>query len=329
MRVGDCDPAYPALNYIADYIELNKEQRYWLAWLYGCTYCAPTAWYILNEFPDYENVNVERLQRWWNDNKRSLVFQTDRRYVQNTDKFIQMFKSYKLLVGDRQAENFEFFKTGGYATPQIRYDAVYKFTKQLYYFGRFSLFNYLEALTNLTDLKMDASSLYLREAESCRNGLCYVHDLNDMVTKHHKPSKVPINYDTLQGRLIDLYNELSNENPDIPVSYFNIETCLCAFKKLFWNTRYLGYYIDRQQEEILTMQRNVSQGVDWDILWDFREHYFQPFWLGEKHHWNGIRKDRMEIFSKTGLFAKQGEEKPLMQYKKKVELKKIGEMYVH
>ena len=73
MAVGDIDPQNLALRYICNRFELNLEQRYWLAFLFGCTYCAPTVYYIYNEFPDFENVDVDRLERWWQENKKKCL----------------------------------------------------------------------------------------------------------------------------------------------------------------------------------------------------------------------------------------------------------------
>lgn len=291
---GDCDPAYPALNYIADRFELNIEQRYWISFLYGCTYCVPTVYYIYNEFPDYENVDVKRLQNWWDNNKQRLFFQTDRVKIKNFNQFVDVFKSYKELMGTNQHAAISRFKT---------YDELYKFLGRIYQFGRFSLFNYIETLYELTPTKFEATELNLKEAESCRNGLCYVFDKTHYVTMHHKESERPINYEELQRDLKTLYDELKKSFPQIPVTYYKIETALCAYKKLFWKTRYLYYYIDRLQEEIQTMQKNVPEGVDWSVLWDFRDEYFANDLLGEHHGWHGIRKERMNIFANYGAFV--------------------------
>ncbi len=56
----DIDPSNDCLRYISDRFELNIEQRYWLAFLFGTCYSATTVYYIYNEFPDFENVDVER-----------------------------------------------------------------------------------------------------------------------------------------------------------------------------------------------------------------------------------------------------------------------------
>ena len=68
VEIKDCDPAYLGLKYIAERFELNMEQKFWLAFLYACCYCVPTVYYIYNEFPDYENVSIKRLENWWKIN---------------------------------------------------------------------------------------------------------------------------------------------------------------------------------------------------------------------------------------------------------------------
>jgi hypothetical protein len=51
-----------------------------------------------------------------------------------------------------------------------------------------------------------------------------------------------------------------------------METCLCSFKKIFreHHGRYLGYYLDRQAEEIKMAQGDNWFGIDWDVLWQAR-----------------------------------------------------------
>jgi len=311
---GDCDPSYPALNYICDRFELNKEQRYWIAFLYGCTYCVPTTYYIYNEFPDFENVSVERLQRWWNENKHRLLFQTDRAKIKNFDIFVKIFESYRDFIGSGTQEE-RFAKITDYNDVKI------------YYFGRFSLYNYMESLHELCGLDNLPSGLNLKEAESSRNGLCYALGADEWITIHHQKSKEKINYLILHSALRSMKWLLEEENPDLEVNLWNMETVLCAYKKLFWGSRYFGYYIDRMMEEIITMERNVPEGVDWDVLWDFREEFFIPELLGELHDWRGIRKDRMKLVIETSTILKPLEVLPNTTFKRKVQFTKVGDVY--
>ena len=320
---GDCDPAYPALNYICDRFELNREQRYWVAFLYATNYCVPTTFYIYNEFPDFENIDINRMETWWKNNKSKLYFQSDRVKVKNFNKFIESVSSYQQLIGNRTQHQFFMRLTTG--DREINYLAVYEEAKKIYYFGRFSLFNYLEALYNLTNLDIEPTSLDLSDAESCRNGLCYALKEDNMVTLHHARSLKQIDYNLLNNKLIQLKMELTQGNPDIYVTFWNIETVLCAYKKLFWKKRYLGYYIDRMQEEINIMQKAIPIGICWQVLWDFRNEFFNDSLLGEKQLWSGIRKNRLTFFDKTGRFIERDNFEK--KYKDRVVFKKIGEIY--
>lgn len=329
MYYGDCDPAYPALNYVSDRLELTLEQRYWLSFLYGTNYCVPTTYYIFNEFPDYKNVDLNRLQRWWNNNRHKTFFQVDRRRVKNYNLFVKVFESYKGIMGDSQKETFN--KYLRINDLKERYNKVYKLCDNIYYFGRFSLFNYLETLNELTDLKMVPDSLDFKQAESSRNGMCYVCNKDDWVTLHKKKPKKPIDYEYLQEKLDKIMLELKKENPEIDVNYWNIETVLCAYKKLFWKTRYFGYYIDRQMEEIIQLERMVDKGVNWNIFWDFRKEFFIPQLLGEGRGWNvmsswiGIRSNMMNMFTRTGKLMFKV--LPVIDYNRKVKFNSIGDIY--
>ncbi len=61
LKYDDCDPAVWATNYLNNRYEHNDEQKLWLCWLYGNTYYLPTAWVLMNEFPDYELATVDRM----------------------------------------------------------------------------------------------------------------------------------------------------------------------------------------------------------------------------------------------------------------------------
>lgn len=321
MIIGDCDPAYPALNYLADRFELNAEQRYWIAWLYACCYCVPTVYYIYNEFPDYENVDTRRLEQWWRNNKHKTLFQTDRAKVKNFNKIVDMYESYRSYVSDSQQLCFESMIT---SNPRESYDKIYKFAEQFFYFGRYSLFLYLESLYNLTGLPIQVTGLNLVEAKSSRNGLCYALGVNDLIIYKDEKTLSKKDYEFLTEELDKLVYELAEENKNLPITYWNIETSLCAYKKLYWNTRYLGYYIDRLQEEIIKMEHLVPEGVDWSIMWDFRKEYFNRKDLGELNGWNGIRSQMMGHYKHNKLELTNFDSRP---YKNKVIFNSIGNIY--
>ena len=273
VALGDLDPQYPALRYVAARFELNTEQRYWLAWLFATTYCVPTAFYMYNEFPDYENVDVARLARWWGANRARCLFQSDRLRVKTTNQFVPAFESYRALAQPTQ----EAWWYGCRAPrPDASYDAAFAQAGQLWQFGRYSLFLYLEAVAALTGFPMVPTGLDLRHAESSRNGLCYALGLDGWLTGHDygRTTLAAGELRALQARFPAVLAAAQERAPGSTV--WSVETSLCAFKKLQRGTRWLGYYVARQAEEIRKMERAVPEGVCWDVLWDFRRGHFAP-----------------------------------------------------
>lgn len=297
LRIGDCDPQYPALCYLADRFELNIEQRYWLAFLFSCCYAVPTVYYMYNEFPDYSTVNVNRLQRWWTQNKALCLFQTDRLRIKTGDQFVPTFQSYASVVGPSQAIKFQSFRrTSAVATYQAAYEEMNKVKN----FGRFTMFLYLEAVARLTGFNMIPQGLDIRNSKSSRNGLLYVLGLDDLIDTEPPKSTCLALERQFQALVTHLRaNSRIKQHTDV----WNTETTLCAFKKLVRGTRYLGYYINRQADEITTMQQRVVSGVDWSVLWDHRAEHFQPQWLREKNETHRDRRgtsDRKNHDSEAG-----------------------------
>ena len=314
MRMDEIDPAAPMLKYIAKALSLDRDQRFWLAYLYSTCYSAPTAFYMLVNLPRVQELTKESVKVWWIKHKDRLVFETDRLRVKTQNQFPRMLMNYKALVGRSDGYFFDSLQKG---SPEQTYDYLYGYlSKNLYYFGRYSLFMYLETIYNLTDLPIWATGLNLKEALSSRNGLCFLLGLDEWV-RHASDSKENLTkeqYAYLQQKLTELFEGLRSKFPSVPTTYWNLETSLCAYKKLFFKTRYVGYYIDRQLEEILKMQKLSPIGADWSLLRCFRREHFDHRALGELNDWRGIRKERMGYFLATGRFSEY-EDLPSKDYR--------------
>lgn len=277
MKIGDVDPSYAMLRYVCDRFELNVEQRFWLAFLYATCYCGPTVYYVYNEFPDFENVDEDRLERWWDQNKSKLYFQTDRRRIRSNNQFCDVFRSYRKKVGGiSQQSLFNTFKSplGAHHTYENAWDQM----SDLFQFGRFSMFLYLEAVHVVTGFKMRPQTMDIADAESCRNGLAFAIEREDLLTlDDRKLERKDLKY--LQREFDRVVSELELIDP--ANSVWNIETSLCAYKKYRLGKRWVGYYLDRQAEEISWMEAEVREGVDWSVLWDYRKETYSPKFLKE------------------------------------------------
>jgi hypothetical protein len=261
IEAKDVDPSIICLKYLADRFELNESQRYWISFLYGTNYCAPTTFLMYNEFPDFENVDINRLKIWWDLNKNNLIFQTDRLRIKTNNQFIPSFISYKNLTKGNQQNYY------GQAN---NWNECYDKITAIKNFGRFSAFNYLDILNQITNVKYAPKYLNMLEAESCRNGLCYAIGKDDWVDK--KMTQSIAKY--LHNSFIDILNSHTG-------NIYQIETTLCAYKKYRKKQRYIGYYIDRMKKEIETMNTRFTSGVAWEALWQFRKETFDKKYLTE------------------------------------------------
>jgi hypothetical protein len=227
--------------------------------------------YIYNEFPDYENVDVARLERWWFANKHKLLFQTDRLRIRSNDQFIPAFVSYRKLCGARQAQTMSQFI---YASmPKKSYDMMYAvLLKEVKYFGRYSMFLWLECMHRLTGISIQPTRLDWKNANNCLNGLLLANNCGEV-------SGTPDAFmcSAADDLLKHTMEEIKQLYPEQRVDIWNIETTLCAYYKYLHGKRFIGFYRDRQMDEINIMENNTrGGGVCWDVLHDFRKEY-KPF----------------------------------------------------
>ena len=310
LKTYDCDPSIYVMKYIVNRMELNIEQKYWLCWLYANTYQVPTAWVIFNEFPDFENVDLNRLKTWNEKNYKKLCYQNDQKWLKG--HLPSIFEAYQKRIQTKgsQYRYFEhyrhpeepYFYMGEY---HYHFDNLYTdITKNFYKFGRYTAWFYMQALKEICGLNLTPTSLKLKDESSAspRAGLCYALNKPEWTEKKRKFSKEEIAYLEQEARKllgeIDKKFSLTIEN--ISIDFFSLETSLCSFKKLFRsrNGRYLGYYLDRFSKDIQNTSAHDWFGINWDLLWEARDEI-----LFKQLNNRKIDNEKMLIFMENGQFS--------------------------
>jgi hypothetical protein len=296
LEIEDCDSALFMTNYFFDRFEYNSEQRLWLSWIYGTTYYWPTAYVIWNEFPDMELVGVERLRDWNNSNYSRLRYQTDTKW--NKGHLADQFVSYKEYVGERS--QWSALTQGFVGDPVKDFYTLWETVNAWHKFGRYTSWFYIQTIKQCCDIPVDVDSLWLHDysgSRSHRNGLCYAVGKPDWIDR--KLDEVEIDF--LENTAKEILAETKLRYPHVAekADFFAMETCLCSFKKLFRTRegRYLGYYLDRQAEEIKRVEQDEWVGIDWKPMWDARNETLQKRYLTNK-----IEKSKMFLFLETGKF---------------------------
>ncbi len=296
LKYDDCDPAVWCTNYLHKRYEHNDEERIWLAWLYGNTYQLPTAWVLKNEFPDFELATVDRMEQWNTANYKRLRYQTDTKW--NKGHLPAMFASYQKFIGNKtQREAMESYYGHN---EEENFDNLWKSIKSgLHKFGRYSTWFYLQHLKHTAGIRINPTSLMLDDydgSRSHRNGLLFAlaqeHDVDRKLTRAE--------YANLESQAYEILCETEARFPELAssIDYFTMETCLCSYKKIFreHHGRYLGYYLDRQAEEIKMAEGDGWYGIDWDVLWQARNETIDLRLDNDR----GIDKDRFSSFLNTG-----------------------------
>lgn len=302
LNYDDCDPAVWLTNYLNKRYEHNTEQKLWFCWLYGNTYNLPTAWVLLNEFPDFELATVDRMEQWNTANYKRLRYQVDTKW--NKGHLPDMFASYQKFIGDAtQQERLESFYKG---SPSDNFDSLWETLKtNLYKFGRYSTWFYMQHLKQTADVNINPTSLMLNDysgSRSHRNGLLFALGRDDEVNKKLTKEQ----YVDLEKAAMDILLETKDRIPKLAnkVDYFNMETCLCSYKKIFRESRsrYLGYYLDRQSEEIQKAASDGWYGIEWDVLWQSRTESLDKR-LDER---NNSRNEKFYLnsFHKEGMLSR-------------------------
>jgi len=270
LKFGDCDPAVWMTNYLNKRYEHNEEERIWLCWLYGNTYQLPTAWVLKNEFPDFELATVDRM-KWWNaNNYKRLRYQVDTKW--NKGHIPEMFESYQKFIGkNTQKKALEnYYGDNEQANFRNLWGSI---KSNLHKFGRYSTWFYLQHLKHTAGIAIDPTSLMLDDysgSRSHRNGLLYALGQEDRIDQRLDSKE----YAVLESTAREIVQEAKKRFPDLAnqFDFFTMETCLCSFKKIFreHHGRYLGYYLDRQSEEISRAENDGWYGIEWKVLWQSR-----------------------------------------------------------
>jgi hypothetical protein len=209
-----------------------------------------------------------------------------------------MFASYQSFIGNQtQRTKLESYYGDN---EEANFDALWESVKSsLHKFGRYSTWFYLQHLKHTAGILINPTSLMLDDydgSRSHRNGLLYALGQEDSVDRKLTASE----YANLESQAKEILTETKARFPELAssIDYFTMETCLCSFKKIFRakHGRYLGYYLDRQAEEIKQAESDGWYGIDWNVLWQARNETIDLRLDQDR----GINKDKFSSFLNSG-----------------------------
>jgi hypothetical protein len=306
---------YFAMPWLANHMDMDQEQKLWMAFINGCSQNIVSTYIIMKQFPSLQTTDTDRLNDWWNANhqrfKAGSGWDSDRKYFKiGQTGFPQCVASYKALLGDRtQVQFFEALcpNTLSHGLEENFRTAWHNIKGQVLSMGRLSTFSYLEYL-RIVGVPLDCDSLFLDDisgSKSHRNGLCKVlgrDDLDDYETEN--PTFPGYHKDTIkwlkeEGALLLADAKATIDHPD--VSYFTLESTLCCYKS--WhrpNRRYANVYMDMMYDRIRYAEQEWGEKAV-EQFWVMRQECLpKHLRLEDNPHDPGLSKPKQNHYRLTG-----------------------------
>lgn len=262
----------------ADKEGLSEDERLWLAYLYGLTYSCTTAIRMFEAIPSAEDINMKVLKGFWRSEKSTLWFNPDKKYIKSNDQVIPAIASIRDLVqGCVYFSNWLSIVSDGFTDFRGLYRGI---LREWRFFGPMGAYLFMDALYGLCPrLYVDPDRLdWKGSGKTVVEGMAHMMYLDELIESREFPLD---KFDRVVGKL-----QSHTGKPKVL-----IESTLCAFRKYFKGTRYLGYYADRMLEEchFVDSLKGVRYKPD---VWELRKSVPDPL-RGELNGWKGVRKERL------------------------------------
>lgn len=254
---------------------LSDDQKILLAYLYGMCYNPLTTMYLFEEYPFGGNQ-----EGWWLGHKDILDFQQDKVKIKYMNQLVPSAMSFC-----EQYSNIRSVIFSG------NFDNLKKAFVPVKYFGSHATYlmcDVLEAMFG-EELSCLPKTIYWNEHRLPSEGALHLIGYDEMV---------PLKERALSKETKDLLDAvLQNILQNTSLGLLETESTLCAYRKLFKQTRYSGYYRDRHLENINNCK--LSQHII-DFNLKVRRALIPEELLGEYSGWDGIRKDKCKEFVANG-----------------------------
>lgn len=294
IRHGYMDTDTHLLGKYAEALAMSVPSRITLSFLYSTCYNVPTACFLYNLLGPIKYWNRKLLQDCWDEYSKGMIFQTDRKWVKIANQFVDLCMDFK----ERMWPYSECIK------PHINsFDDMYDAFSGLKNQGRVSTYIFIDGLIATGVMKPCMPRLFdWNNGQTCTEGMLHALNMDEVVDYFDKGKhKLKVEVTSYLDKQLDrLVAELREEG--LPEDYVcDYESNLCAYRKYFKGTMYLGYYLDRQLEELRKLQKQIPDWYNlWEHLFQLRKDVYPAELLGEIGGWNGIRKELMQNFLTGG-----------------------------
>lgn len=235
LKEGDLDHHHVG-KVIVERENLTNEQKALYCLIFGQSYRNHWAHIVLSEFPDLLKTPYEELKNWHDKNWQRAKYAKDTKW--GLRKFPDYVESIKKKVGSSAYEYFG--NKASVGNTSENYYSLNNSLTELYGIGRMTAWLTQQTFYEFFNWDIDHWDLQLYDDTwSQYDALCYLYDRLDLSGKgldgeKRKPSKE--NIKLMEENFIDLMT-YCNQNSDLHMDVYNIESCLCEYRKTAAPTR--------------------------------------------------------------------------------------------
>jgi hypothetical protein len=225
---------------------MTKEQTHWYCLIFGMTYQTEMAWVIYNEFPDFWEIDLEKMQSWNVSNMHRQRYAKDCKY--NKGRITDQVTSMRSVIGPSKsiAKFFEDLLVDG--NENESFNRVYSVVKEKFYkFGRMTAWLVCQCLQETAGLPIRPNTMLAADPSSwsVRSGLMYAYNRDEMIEAKNKNVKITqidvewINFkeQELMGRSLEFLGPRHANT----FTHYLLESHLCQYKKLMLGGDYSGH----------------------------------------------------------------------------------------
>lgn len=284
---GECNGVL--LKAWADSKQLLDSARFNLAFFYATVYNIPSAVYMLWEA---DNICADPYG-WCSANKKKLILQSDRRYMRCNGALEHTLEQFSRSL----AGGFDFLAKTTHGNEISTREAI-SLCLGWDNFGRFGAYLFTETLTYVLGLQStDKPSFDFANGATATSGIMNVFGYDKEADEFDRRKKLPesMSLEQLGALLATIVSEVDKAGGDSDISC--LETSLCAYRKFHKGSRYNGFYLDRQLEELMQYPAMNPQCAGLvNELYELRSKLFDHRYLGEYGGWDGIRSECKKLY---------------------------------
>lgn len=236
LRWCDLDHFESGRSY-AEYGGMDEEQKFWYALLFGLTYQTEMAWILWWYFPDFDRIDLEKIQTWNVSNLHRQRYAKDTKY--NKGRITEQVASMKqVMKGYSSIKDWVYDGLG--VDEHQNFVILDEKIQRIHKYGRMTSWLACQFLFELCGVPCRPNSVFPNHDSnwSVRNGLCHLFNRADLL-EDWKKNKEELSL--LEEKAWELsVASLEREQDKAIFSRFLLETHLCQFKKLIKGGDYPG-----------------------------------------------------------------------------------------